>query len=281
LLNAFLRVYGPRAVLADLMEVRAYVAEVARGLDPSSRYISDLLAMIDRARDVRDLERLLEEGCRGQRHAGPDVFARMTLEEKLLANLITPETTLFRFSEGEMEAIDSELLPRLRGRTARVLIVPCSHGEEAFTIAAYLLKVDVDFTIRAFDVQPALIEEARTGRLTFGYPLERLRTPGYVADSVLSRIRFDVGDAFALPLAPDEPPFDVVLCRNFAGYFTTERAEQLVAALGRRVAGGGALFLDSFCIGKMPSLVTVLLEQGARAYRGRPVFVFPPKDSRC
>jgi chemotaxis methyl-accepting protein methylase len=152
--------------------------------------------------------------------------------------------------------------------------VPCSHGEEAFTIASYLLKVNVDFSIRAFDIQRALIDEARSGRLTFGYPIHLLRSPGYVAESVLSRIRFEVGDAFALPLAVDEPAFDVVLCRNFVGYFTPSRAAELVRALAARVAPGGALFLDSFCIQKMPELVSMLIELGARAHKGRPVFLF-------
>jgi chemotaxis methyl-accepting protein methylase len=260
--------------LKDLRDVQRYVKEVAADLDPKSRYIADLTRLIDLAGDIEDLQRLLDEQSRGLRHAGADVFAKMTLEEKLLANLITPETTLFRFSEGELEAIDRELLPRVSGRTARVLIVPCSHGEEAFTIAAYFLKTKVAFSIRAFDVQPALIAEAQTGRLTFGYPLEQLKTPGFVAENVLKHIRFEVGNAFELPLGPRERTFDLVLCRNFVGYFEPRTATNLVTKLATHVETGGILFLDGFCLSKMPVLETELLRIGANRLYSRPAFRF-------
>ncbi len=261
-------------MMHNLDEARAHVAKLTAGLDPNSRYISDLVAIIDASEDVAALERSLLAGCRGQRHAGVTAFAAMSLKDKLLANLVTPETSLFRFNEGEMEALDEELLPRLRSGDARILVVPCSHGEEAFTMAAYLLKVKVAFSMVAIDVQPSLIQEARTGVLTFGFPSEFLKHPGYVADAVLDRIEFVVGDVFDLPLDKAER-FDIVLCRNLVGYFVPDTAAALVRALCDRVRPGGALFLDSFCLTKTPALTTLLTQLGARQLRGRPVFLLP------
>jgi len=278
----------------DLPAARAFVLERAALLDPHSRYVAELLSALDASASVADLERRLLAGCRGQRHAGPEVFARMTLAEKLLANLITAETTLFRFTEGELEALDREILPRLRGRTARVLIVPCSHGEEAFTMASFLLKSGVDFEIHAFDLQPALIAEARTGELTFGFPREYLAQPGRVSAEVLSRIRFEVGDAFDLPLPaplegegrrashasarseglPVPHQFDVVLCRNFLGYFVPEKVLELTGKLAARVAPGGVLFLDSFCLLKFSAIQRELNARHAHRVGERPVFLF-------
>ena len=257
--------------LSDLAGIRQTIQTNARRLDPTSRYVHDLLATLAESSSASDFEDRLDAGCRGLRHSGRDVFDQMTLEEKILANLITPETSLFRFSEGEMEAIDRHLIPHLGKRKAEILIVPCSHGEEAFTIASYFLKVGIDFGIRAFDIQPALIDEARTGRLTFGYPLDYLASPGYVARSVLDRITFEVGDAFALPL--DRERFDLILCRNFVGYFVEEVALDLVEKLHRRVASGGVLFLDGFCISKHPSLERHLTANGAVQLFDRPAFV--------
>jgi len=279
--------------LHDLAAVRAYVAAQSAELDPHSRYIPELLAFVNAAADPADLERRLLAGCRGQRHAGPAVFAAMPLREKLLANLITPETTLFRFTEGELEALDREILPRLHGRKARILVVPCSLGDEAFTMAAFLLKVKIEFEIHACDIQPQLIAAARTGRLTFGYPLEFLETPGKVGPAVLSRIAFEVADAFNLPHPPCGPNapsipenagraggnapqascFDVILCRNFVGYFTPEKAHELVHGLAARLAPGGVLFLDSFCVGKFPALAPELHARGLRRQGDRPVFL--------
>lgn len=257
--------------LTSLTAVRATLDELAASLDPASRYVTDLRAVVAASHDVADLERRLASGCRGLRHAGSAVFAAMSLQEKLRANLVTAETTLFRFAEGELEAIDRVLLPMLAGRTARALIVPCSHGEEAFTLAAWLLKVKVPFDIDAFDVQPQLIAEARSGRLTFGYPKELLAQEGRVCDEVLARIRFQVGDAFALPLASDAS-FHLALCRNFLGYFQEPVAVRLAAQLARRIERPGLLFLDGFCLGKFPELVPALAEAGARRLSGTPVF---------
>lgn len=258
------------ADLADLDEARAYIAHVARTLDPESRYISELLAIVETSEHLAELLARLAAGSRGARHAGSDVFAAMTAREKLLCNLVTAETALFRFGEGEIEASRAVLEGRA-GEPVRVLIVPCSHGEEAFTVAAFLIQERVQADIAAFDIQPALIEEARTGRLTFGYPIEYLDTPGYVSRAVLDRIAFEVGDAFALPLSP-ERTFDLVMCRNFLGYFVPSRAAALTRSLAARVAPGGRLFLDSFCLGKTPEIGAALESLGFHADGRHPAF---------
>lgn len=266
-------------MIQSLKDARQLVASVADGLDPDSRYISELVAIVDASTGVADLERRLDLGCRGRRHAGAAVFAAvfaaMSLESKLRCNLITAETALFRFAEGEIEA-SLDVIRERTPRKVRVLIVPCSHGEEAFTVAAFLLGEGANFAIRAFDVQPSLIAEARTGRLTFGYPMAYLATPGFVAASVLDRIAFEVGDAFDLPLA-DGTAFDLVLCRNFLGYFTSEKAAILAAALGSYVAPGGRLFLDSFCLGKTPAIGETLEAASLRRLEAHPVFARAPR----
>ncbi len=257
--------------LETLDAVNAFIDELSATLDPTSRYITDLRATVSASRDVAELERRLLSGCRGLRHAGDAAFAAMSLEEKLRANLVTAETTLFRFAEGELEAIDRVLLPMLEGKTAQALIVPCSHGEEAFTLAAWLLKVKVPFDIDAFDVQPQLVAEARTGRLSFGYPRELLAQEGRVSEEVLARIRFQVGDAFALPL-PAGRAFHLVMCRNFLGYFQEPVAVRLAQELAARLARPGLLFLDSFCVAKFPGLLPALNRADATRLAGTPVF---------
>lgn len=254
--------------LESLVEVRAAIATLSDGLDPDSRYISELYALVDSCADTAELEERLSESCRGRRHAGSEAFSAMSLLDKLRANLITPETSLFRFAEGELEA--SRAVLQSHG-SIRVLIVPCSHGEEAFTMASFLLAEEVSFSIRAFDVQQSLLNEARTGRLTFGYPLRYLRSPGYVSGDVLERISFEHGDAFDLPLADDDI-FDLVLCRNFIGYFVPSRARELTACLAARVAPGGRLFLDTFCLGKMRAVGDALAAASMSRVGKHPVF---------
>jgi hypothetical protein len=260
--------------LADLGGARAFIAEVARVLDPASRYVPELHAIVDAASDLDDLVRRLD-GSRGARHAGAEVFARMSLEQKLRCNLITNETVLFRFTEGEWLVMQRRLLPRfaLRPGGGRVLCAPCSHGEEAFSVAAECLHAGVAFTVDALDIQEECVAEARTGRLTMGFPRAYLASPAVVGPDVLARIDFQVGDLLAG--VPDRR-WDLVLCRNFLGYLVEEVAVACALRLAARVDAGGALFVDSYCLGKFPSLAPALAAEGLARVDAHPVFTREP-----
>lgn len=270
--------------MKTLDEVRGLVAEIASTLDPDSRYVPELLARVDSAADVDDLVRRMAEDSRGARHAGRDVFARMTIEQQVRCQLITNETVLFRFSEGEWSALVHRLLPRFAARAAadggdrggeaaacRILSAPCSHGEEPFSLAAACLQLGIPFRIDALDIQPACIEEARTGRLTMGFPAAYLESPAVVGPAVRERIDFRVGDL--LDPLPGNDDWDLVVCRNFLGYFQEKIAVDTAARLAVRVRRGGALFLDSFCLAKFPGLVHTLVGAGLRRDGEHPVFV--------
>src|SRR5689334_16636825 len=88
--------------LVTLADVRAFIGERAAPLDPQSRYITELAAIVDAAGDLADLERRLDAGCRGRLHAGDGSWSRMSLAEKLAVNLVTNETELMRFERAEM-----------------------------------------------------------------------------------------------------------------------------------------------------------------------------------
>ena len=229
---------------SSLAEVRAFTAAIAETLDPKSRYLPELLATVDASRDTRDLVAHLAVNSRGARHAGANVFARMSVEQKIRCNLITNETVLFRFGEGEWDTLQKQVA-RFAGLPdgGRILCAPCSHGEEAFSLAAACLQAGVKFTIDACDIQPECIAEAARGRMAMGFPDAYLETPAIVQAAVLEKIRFATGDLFLVPGAPGAVPagpFDLVVCRNFLGYFRGEIAERIAGALASLVRPGSA-----------------------------------------
>jgi len=189
-----------------LADVRQFISSLSSTLDPASRYVAELLAIVDASKDLADLERRMTAGCRGARHAGAEVFARMTLEQKLRCNLITNETVLFRFSEGEWDVLQRRLIPRFAAAGGKILCAPCSHGEEAFSVAAACLQAGVGFEIDAVDIQSECIAEAKTGRLTMGFPAIYLESPAVVGAEVRRRIHFDVADLTKKPGEPGAIP---------------------------------------------------------------------------
>lgn len=247
--------------MESLTEVREYIRAQSARLDPGSRYITELLAIVDRSADVKDLEARLGASSRGEYWAGDETFARMTLAQKLLVNLITNETSLMRFETQEIGHLRSHVFPQLKAREARLLSMPCSHGEESVSLAIELLESGAErFTVQGFDIQPACIETARSGKIPLsGLPKWVL---GLVDPHVMKHLRFDPGDAFVDPFGG---PYDLVVCRNFLGYFTPEVLRGLLPRLVDAVLPGGWLLLDEFILKKHPSLFEPLHPSMARA----------------
>jgi hypothetical protein len=244
--------------LRSLDEVRDFIHTRAAPLDPRSRYITELLAIVDAAADIADLERRLDAGCRGRLFAGDDSWARMSLVEKLAVNLVTNETELMRFDRAEMAHLEAKILPWLRSTTGRVASIPCSHGNEPVSLAIEMIDAGlVRFTVDGFDVQRACIETAKSGRIPVA-GLPRYVT-AHVEPIVMEHLRFEVLDVIqqAIP-----GRYDFMVCRNFLGYFRPEvgRAivEKLLAALDRP----GCLLVDAFITRKHPELFDGLRRDG-------------------
>jgi hypothetical protein len=246
--------------MTTLDQVRAFIAARAEVLDPRSRYIPELLAYVDAARDVGDLERRLDAGCRGRLHAGDDSWSRMTLAEKLQVNLVTNETELMRFERAEMAHLHARVLPWLKETAARVVSLPCSHGNEPVSLAIEMLEAGIArFHVSGFDVQRACVETARSGRIPVA-GLPRWVT-AHVDPMVMEHLSFELLDALAAPSVPGAP-YDLVVCRNFLGYFRPEIGRALVDKLLAALARPGCLFADAFITRKHPELFSGLRRDG-------------------
>lgn len=251
--------------IRTLEDVRAFVRERAASLDPQSRYIRELLERVDRAKDVAELASDLDRGCRGRLHAGDDTWARMTFEERLQSNLVTNETQLMRFEPAEVAYLHEAVLPWLRGTQARVASVPCSHGLEPVSLAIEMLEAGISFFhIAGFDVQRACIETAMSGRIpVIGLP--RYVT-AHVEPKVMNHLSF-----YQLDVLRESIPgqFDLVVCRNFLGYWKPEIARGIVEKMLATLAAPGCLMVEAFITRKHPAVFEGL---GLRRVGELPVF---------
>ncbi|MBB1627905.1 CheR family methyltransferase [Achromobacter sp. UMC71] len=198
--------------------------------------------------------------------------------QQLIEAVIVPETWFFRYPESQaaMAALARERLfgtggvsgpgraateglaaPDTAARMLRVLSVPCSSGEEPYSIAMALLDAGVPasrFQIDAVDISERMVEFARRacyGRNSFrGDDLtyrDRYFTEtanGHqLSSQVTARVHFLAGNLFDAHLLQNTVPYDFVFCRNLLIYFDAATQERAVGVLRRFTRRDGILFV--------------------------------------
>lgn len=142
-------------------------------------------------------------------------------------------------------------------RVLRVLSVPCSSGEEPYSIAMALLDAGVPatrFQVDAVDISERMVEFARGGRygrnsfrgddLSYRDRYFTETADGHqLAAHVMGRVRFLAGNLFDAHLLQHTVPYDFVFCRNLLIYFDAATQERAVAVLRRFARRDGILFV--------------------------------------
>lgn len=180
----------------------------------------------------------------------------------LIEEVVVPETWFFRDS-GAFHALASiaraHWLAGQIGRPLRVLSVPCSTGEEPYSIAMTLLDAGFPperYSIEGIDISErslAIAREGVYGKNSFrGRDLEfrerhfRTRQDCYeVAAKIRKSARFRQGNLLESAFAAGAEPYDVVFCRNVLIYFDAPTQEQVIVTLHRLLAREGILFVGS------------------------------------
>lgn len=184
-------------------------------------------------------------------------------ERSALISAITTNVTGF-FREPHhfdtLARLAPDLLARAKaGGRVRLWSAGCSTGQEACSIAATLLDAAPDIArhdvlILATDIDPKVIEQARSGRyerrlLGEAPPLALRRfaedgpVPGQIriVPALHDMIRFEVLNL--LGPWPFQGSFDVIFCRNVLIYFDAETRCRLLQRLAARLRAEGTLFL--------------------------------------
>lgn len=144
-------------------------------------------------------------------------------------------------------------------RPVRILSVPCACGEEPYSIAMRLFDAGMtaeSFSIDAFDVSHACLERARAGRYSanaFRNADQRFRrhwfrdegSTSVIAPQIRSQVRFAWGNLLDEGFGRDQPPYDIVFCRNLLIYLTADARQRAEATLTRLLAADGGLVLGA------------------------------------
>jgi chemotaxis methyl-accepting protein methylase len=272
-----------------LDSIRAFVDSVSGDLDPGSRYVTELRAVLDASSDVSDyLARLQDkarlgsfqkdgaqpsQGERGRSWVDDETWGHMNPFEQTLSNLLTGETRMMWAGEGATNFSKlGEVLGAHRSgdEPVPVLSVPSSTGKETFSIAIAALQAGVPVRVTGVDRQEAYLARARSGTLVTHHRdlqldgVEAFLLDGdagrtRVAESVRELCSFEHGDVLTGKLPP-QGSFALVSCRNLLGYFREKTLETAWRNVAARIRPGGTLLVDPFVSGsKDMALVRTLM----------------------
>src|SRR5262249_4075648 len=141
------------------------------GLHPFERLLKDTIGLDTEAIGASALARAVQErqaACRLRDPLAYWDYARSSDDERqqLVEAVVVPETWVFRDrgAFGALEQMVQDEWRGARGRVLRVLSVPCSSGEEPYSIAMALTEAGLapeQFHIDAVDVSARALARAR------------------------------------------------------------------------------------------------------------------------
>jgi chemotaxis protein methyltransferase WspC len=181
-------------------------------------------------------------------------------QQALIEAVIVPETWFFRYPESFAtlaKLAQARLAELLGARPLRILSLPCSTGEEPYSIAMALFDTGIagaQFNIDAVDISPISIARAELavyGKNSFRGDQTAFRDrhfsaepEGYrVSQRVREQVNFQPGNVLDPRLFAAQPAYDFVFCRNLLIYFDLATQHQAFSALKRWTREEGVLFI--------------------------------------
>jgi chemotaxis protein methyltransferase WspC len=218
-------------------------------------------------------------------------FARASEAElqQLIEAIVVPETWFWRdpqaFALLSRWAFESWLQKNPRG-PLRLLSLPCSSGEEPYSMAMTLLEAGFPagrLSIDAVDISEralALARRAIYGKNSFrgaelafrDHHFDAADGAWHLRESVKSHVRFQQSNLFAHDFLPGAGRYDAIFCRNVLIYFDRKTQDRAVAVLERLLAPTGIMFVG-------PSETSLLQSHGFEAIKAPLAFAFQRRDS--
>ncbi|MDE1166038.1 MAG: chemotaxis protein CheR [Pseudomonas sp.] len=181
-------------------------------------------------------------------------------QQALIEAVIVPETWFLRYPETfvALARLAQARLAHLKmARPLRLLSLPCSTGEEPYSIAMSLLDAGIApglFKVDGVDVSPLSVGRAQRaiyGRNSFRGADTSFRERHFTAvdegyllgDRVRRQVHLQPGNVLDPALLAGEPPYDFVFCRNLLIYFDMATQQQVFEVLKGLTQEDGVLFI--------------------------------------
>lgn len=191
----------------------------------------------------------------------PEAYLRRVTGSEAEANalideLLVPETWFFRDGAPFEHLAQLGVARAGAGRRTTVLSLPCSTGEEPYSVAMALLDAGVPpamIHVDAIDLSPRLIERAKRGIYDRGSfrggetsyrerHFTRVPDGWRIDDHVRGCVRFTPGNCLDPGLLGDRGPYDAVFFRNLLIYLTPPARIAALATIAARLAEDGVIY---------------------------------------
>ena len=211
------------------------------------------------------IERAVRQRCTALNMADHDQYwqwlnSSQDEQQALIESVIVPETWFFRYPESFVtlgRLARERLTAQSSPRVLRILSLPCSTGEEPYSIAMAMFDAGFaahQFKVDALDVSPLSVQRAQRavyGKNSFrGQSIEfreryfTLEEDGYqLRARVREQVTFHVGNLLDPALMANQPAYDFVFCRNLLIYFDLKTQKQALDVLKRMTRTEGVLFI--------------------------------------
>jgi chemotaxis protein methyltransferase WspC len=191
---------------------------------------------------------------------------------ELVESVIVRETWFFRdhepFSAFSRQVLE-QWLPAHPNRQLRLLSLPCSSGEEPYSLAMALLDSGIDphrFHIDAVDISERALMRGQLGvygknsfrEKDLGFRSRHFRhtKEGYALNpSVRKQVHFSHGNVLDPDFMPRSGGYDFIFCRNLLIYFDAATRKKALGQIERLLADDGLLFVG-------PAEQSLVFDQG-------------------
>ena len=225
-------------------------------------------------------ERMHQAGCEAFRDYFSLIRFQSSGEEmQRLVNQLTVNETYFLREQYQFSALAAEILPevvkdREAGSTVRIWSMPCSTGEEPYSIAISILESwsradDFAIEISASDIDSRVLSMAQRGiysersvhrvstELRSKYFARLANGDHQICDDIRNSIDFSLANIMNPNHTARYRSIDVIFCRNMLIYFDDVSRRQAAEAFYECLTPGGFICLGhSESMGRISSLFT-------------------------
>lgn len=179
---------------------------------------------------------------------------------RLIDTVVIPETSFFRDNapfKALEDFVSNQWLVTNPSEPLRILSLPCSTGEEPYSIAMVLSDCNLDssqFLIDAIDISERLLSIGKTGIYTDYsfrgtpslYRTRYFRQEGeayHLLDEIRQSVRFIQGNILDTEFVRNRRPYHIIFCRNLLIYFDIPTKRKALDQLDSILLPNGLIFV--------------------------------------